>query len=178
MITQYPLRCIVVVGLLSFLSVTLRDRTAQDVTALPSSDSSSTVTIVGKATVTDGDSLRINDGKIRLWGIDAPELQQFCQQSSATWPCGIEAKKALTDRIGQQSVFCRQEDVDRYGRSVAECYVGDVSLNEWLVEEGWALAYRRYSTKFIPAENQAKFQQAGMWRGEFIEPWEWRRQRR
>ena len=178
MLAKYPLRCVVVVGVLALLNIGVRDRSSQDGTPLPSITARSIITINGMATVTDGDSLRINGQKIRLWAIDAPELKQTCQFSSASWPCGTDALNALINRIDKQPVSCRQEDIDRYGRIVAECFAGNTNLNEWLVAHGWALAYRQYSTKFVEAENKARLQQAGMWRGEFTKPWDWRRQQR
>ena len=166
------------VGLLSVLTMTVRDRSGLDVMQSPSPSSVSAATITGMATVTDGDSLRINNEKIRLWAIDAPELNQACQKSGLSWPCGTKAWAALTDHIGSHSVSCRKEEVDRYGRIVAECFIGDSSINEWLVGNGWALAYRQYSAKFTSAEYQAKSRKLGLWQGEFIAPWDWRQLRR
>ena len=178
MLTKYPVQCLVLVGVLATLSATIRNRSGQEESALPFSSTPPQSLITGMATVTDGDSLRIGNTKIRLWGVDAPELRQTCTRNAVFWPCGTVAKEALTDRIKNQSLSCREEDVDRYGRTVAECFVGDESLNAWLVGNGWALAYRRYSTKFVSAENKAKGQRLGLWQGEFVEPWDWRRQQR
>ena len=61
-------------------------------------------------------------------------------------------------------------------RALGICYVADgTDLNGWLVRQGHALAYRRYSTKYVPQEDQAKAAQAGLWAGAFIKPWDWRR---
>lgn len=131
--------------------------------------------------MTDGDSLRLNGTRIRLWGIDAPELQQTCQRGNTPWPCGREATATLSTYIADQAdqtVSCYERDVDRYGRIVAECFVGGINLNEWLVQHGWALAYRNYSTKFIPAEKEAQSARLVLWQGSFTEPWEWRRSQR
>ena len=176
-VTLYPMRSLAVVGVLFGLTMTLRDHNIQDDSPLPySSDASSA--IIGKASATDGDSLRINDVEIRLWGVDAPELKQSCQLHSGNWPCGTKALAAITERIGGNSVTCHQKDIDRYNRIVAECFVNNASLNQWIVENGWALAYRRYSTKFIMAENKAKETGLGLWQGTFTEPWKWRQQQR
>ena len=160
------------------LTMTVRDRSSLDAMQSPSPSPVSAATITGMAIVTDGDSLRISNQKIRLWAIDAPELQQTCQQLGVSWPCGAEAMVALTEHIGSHSVSCRKEDIDRYGRIVAECFIGDSSINEWLVGNGWALAYRQYSAKFTSAEDQAKSRKSGLWQGEFIAPWDWRQQQR
>ena len=99
-------------------------------------------------------------------------------RSGERWLCGIAAKSALSERIAGERVSCREETTDRYGRVVAECFVGEQNLNGWLVANGWALAYRRYSTKFVQAENDAKTNRAGLWQGSFTDPWAWRQQNR
>ena len=60
---------------------------------------------------------------------------------------------------------------------VAVCYVGSLNINEQMVVDGWALAYRRYSMDYVRAEKFAKSRREGMWRGEFVPPWEWRQSR-
>lgn len=77
--------------------------------------------------------------------------------------------------IENRTVRCKGDERDRYGRLIAVCYVGDTNLNAWMVRNGWALAYRRYSTEYVPEEQQAKAEKAGIWRGRFVPPWDWRR---
>ena len=48
----------------------------------------------------------------------------------------------------------------------------------WLVENGWALAYRQYSKKYVENENIAKSNHVGIWSGNFVDPWNWRRGKR
>ena len=67
---------------------------------------------------------------------------------------------------------------DRYGRLVAVCYAGDDDLNAMMVRDGWALAYRRYGKDYVSQETQARAAGAGLWQGNFVEPWEWRKQSR
>jgi endonuclease YncB( thermonuclease family) len=52
---------------------------------------------------------------------------------------------------------------------------GQIDINALLVEQGWALAYRRYSMDYVDEENTAEASRAGMWAGEFMKPWEWRK---
>ncbi len=66
-------------------------------------------------------------------------------------------------------------DVDRYGRVVATCFVGVTDLGCWMVAHGWAVAYRRYSDRYIADEQAARDAGAGIWVGTFIMPWNWRR---
>jgi len=132
----------------------------------------------GKPKVTDGDTIRIGNIRIRLHGIDAPEAEQTCTAGGREWRCGHEATNALTEIIADRSVSCNRRDKDRYGRIVAVCRAGSIDLNAWMVEEGWAVAYRRYSMDYVQDEGEARGRKAGLWRGEFAMPWDWRRRKR
>jgi len=61
-----------------------------------------------------------------------------------------------------------------YGRIVAVCWIGAENLNAWLVLQGWAVAYRRFSTDYVLHEDAAKEARRGIWRGKFQMPWDWR----
>jgi endonuclease YncB( thermonuclease family) len=131
--------------------------------------------ITGSAAVVDGDTLDINDYRIRLYGIDAPESAQTCRDSGGRdYRCGLSATRALSDRIAGQVVSCQARDVDRYGRVVAVCRVAGEEVNRWLTSEGWAVAYRRYSRDYVGAEEAARAGQRGLWAGTFTAPEEWR----
>jgi endonuclease YncB( thermonuclease family) len=132
--------------------------------------------IVGRASVIDGDTIEIRGQRIRLFGIDAPEGGQTCQDAAGrTYRCGQRAAQALDYRISGSAVYCDPQDTDRYGRVVAICRAWGEDLNAWMVGLGWALAYRAYSMRYVPAEDLARARRAGMWAGEFMLPWEWRR---
>jgi len=134
--------------------------------------------ITGPAKVIDGDTIKISGAKIRLLGIDAPESAQTCIAKGKSYRCGTSATLALTRRIGGKSVSCEKRDRDRYGRIVAVCHAGGENLNAWLVSEGLALAYRRYSTDYIDQEQAAREAKRGLWRGGFVKPWQWRKGKR
>ena len=131
--------------------------------------------ITGKPRVIDGDTFEIAGERIRLHGIDAPEAGQTCRADGIEYRCGQQAALALADKIGQQAVSCQPKDQDRYGRIIAVCWLGAEDLGAWMVSEGWALAYRRYSVDYIDEEEPARSAGRGIWRGEFVPPWEWRR---
>jgi endonuclease YncB( thermonuclease family) len=102
-------------------------------------------TVAGRASVVDGDSLEIHGIPIRLHGIDAPESGQWCSRDQIAYRCGQEAAFALADKIGLKVVSCIRRDTDRYGRMVALCTAGGEDLGGWLVSQGYAIAFRRYS---------------------------------
>ena len=129
----------------------------------------------GRARVIDGDIIDIGGARVRLHGVDAPESAQGCLAGGERWPCGSRATRALAQRIDGRTVACAQRDRDRYGRIVAVCWQDGRDVNAWLVAEGWALAYRRYSRAYVDEESAAKAARKGVWRGEFVAPWDWRR---
>ena len=125
--------------------------------------------------IIDGDTIHLNNEKIRFTGIDTPELKQTCKKNSKIIYCGIEARQLLIDKIGKNKVNCVREGKDQYKRTLAECFVNDLSLSKFLVREGYAFAYRKYSKKFIDDEDFAKKNNMGMWSMSFEYPWDWRK---
>ena len=128
--------------------------------------------------ISDGDSLRSGDLRIRLFGIDAPELKQQCaDQNGVLWGCGVAAQRQLNGLIGtNKDLQCSLRDVDRYGRLIMQCFNGATDIGAAMVRSGHALAYRHFSDLYIAEEEQAKTALKGIWRGTFSLPWEWRRQ--
>jgi endonuclease YncB( thermonuclease family) len=134
--------------------------------------------VTGPATVVDGDTIVVAGERIRLEGIDAPELRQTCTAYGQQWTCGRTSAEWLQEHLNGRNVECVGHARDRYGRLLAVCYVDGESINERIVREGWALDYRKYSTDYLQAESAAKRVGAGLCRGEFTPPWEWRAARR
>jgi endonuclease YncB( thermonuclease family) len=134
--------------------------------------------LVGQASIIDGDTIEIHGQRIRLFGIDAPEHDQLCEASGAQYRCGQQAALALADQIGKQTVDCVPRDVDHYGWVIAVCSVAGEDLNAWMVRGGWALAYRHYSTAYVPDEDAAHPAGDGIWRGTFDALWDWRQGKR
>ncbi len=127
--------------------------------------------------ITDGDSLRSGKLKIRLFGVDAPEKKQKCNNvDGRKWDCGIAAQKALKKLVDSvPQISCDLMDVDRYSRLVMRCYAGETDVAAALVREGLAVAYRQYSAFYSEDENVAKMNKVGIWGGSFTKPWAWRR---
>ena len=127
----------------------------------------------GRADAVDGDTLRMGDVRVRLWGIDAPERKQSCVAEGLEWDCGLLAMAALRSRA--TDVTCREKGRDGYGRVLAVCFERGDDVNAWMVSEGWALAYRRFSEDYVSQEETAKAARKGIHRGRFVAPWDWRR---
>lgn len=133
--------------------------------------------------VIDGDTLNLNGRVIRLHGIDAPELHQFCTRPTGfTWPCGAVAKSVLDGLIAEQEVSCLPPIArDKYRRIITKCWIidaegGMIDLGGWMVWHGWAIAYTRYSAEYLPQESIARQERVGIWSGEFEQPWQWRKE--
>ena len=135
--------------------------------------------IVGVATVIDGDTIEIRGQRIRLHGIDAPESSQRCIDASGEEVrCGQLAALRLDSLLRGKNCQCQVLDTDRYGRKIAICAVGETNINEWMVAQGQALAYRQYSSDYMQVEREARAARHGIWRYQFEEPWNWRKNRR
>ena len=131
--------------------------------------------IAGQADVIDGDTLVVAGKRIRLSGIDAPESDQTCRTSGGrSYRCGASATRALRKRIAGRRIECEERSRDRWGRFVAVCRTGGEDLNAWMVTQGHAVAYRRYSTAYVEHERRAKAARRGLWQGDFVTPRRWR----
>ena len=127
--------------------------------------------VQGSPNVTDGDTIRIGETRIRLEGIDAPETSQTCTKADGSdWKCGEAAKAALIHKIGNDAVRCEISGTDRYGRSLGTCWTAAINLNQWLVGSGWAVAYQRYSMRYVSEEQDANGKRLNIWSGGFEAP--------
>ena len=134
----------------------------------------------GVPRIIDADTLELSKQRVRLQGIDAPESAQSCRLTDGRrYQCGKQATAALRTHLGRAAIRCAIDGRDRYGRGLGTCYTSDgTNLNAWLVQQGHALAYRQYSTEYVPDEDHARAGRVGLWGGEFVPPWEWRRGKR
>jgi endonuclease YncB( thermonuclease family) len=131
--------------------------------------------IAGQAGVVDGDTIRVGDMRIRLHGIDAPEATQSCNAAGGgTWACGTQATYALRQLISQQDISCQPITLDRYGRTVARCFVGDVDIQAEMVRRGLAWAFVKYSSDYVAQETQAKTAKRGIWQAATQTAWDYR----
>ena len=124
----------------------------------------------GRARVVDGDTLEVAGVKVRLFGVDAPELDQLCERGGQPWACGQAAREALGAIIGRKRVVCAVQDHDRYGRDVAVCETAAGDAGAALVRQGMAIAYRRYSGRYVNAEAAARAEGLGLWSSVWVQP--------
>lgn len=121
--------------------------------------------------VQDADSITVSNTSIRLQGIDAPELGQDClDQSGQAYSCGQYAAGILREMILGKSVRCQVTGIDSYQRTLAICYRGGVNLNQYLVAQGWAVAFEKYDTQFVSTQRMARLNKKGLWQGDFVRP--------
>jgi len=112
-------------------------------------------------------------GQVRA--VDAPESGQTCTDYvGIKYLCGQRAAFVLADMLNQRTVVCHDNGRDMYGRTLAHCFIGVQDIQASMVRQGWALAFRKYSMEYVGQEKEAIDARAGMWSGEFIEPWRWR----
>jgi endonuclease YncB( thermonuclease family) len=132
--------------------------------------------ISGLASVADGDTIRIFNTRIRLLDIDAPELDQTCEDAQGkSWACGEAASTELHKHLRGHIVTCQPHGRDYYQRALATCSLPDGSnINGWLVLQGWAVMANR-ALVYQTEENEARRAKRGIWRGTFMEPREWRK---
>ena len=143
--------------------------------------------ISGIPKIIDGDTVHINNYKFRLEGIDAPEMKQQCKKESLKisstidfsfykdYSCGQVSKAKLKSKINGSKIRCKSTSKDKYRRYIATCFKGETNLNRWMVRNGYAIAYRRYSKKYIQDEDFAKEKKLGLWQGKFMNPEKWRK---
>ena len=130
--------------------------------------------ISGEAHVIDGDTIRVSERRIRIFGIDAPEIGQRCRKHGRDLNCGVDARNLLIRIIGNNPVTCAPHGSDRYSRTVATCYAGGVDIGKAMVTNGHAVAYTRYSTVYNAAQRAAVKGKRGIWATSFEAPWKYR----
>lgn len=135
--------------------------------------------IEGTAQVLDGDTIQIGAIRIRLYGIDAFEGEQRCQnEAGQSYGCGGIATRALGEQVENKLVSCVPKGIDVYCRQLAVCRTESLDLSSFMARQGHALAYIKYALDHVSDEQAAKVSGSGTWSGIFEEPWTYRLTRR
>ncbi len=132
----------------------------------------------GHSYAIDGDSLKVADNEVRLFGIDAPEYDQKClNANNIEYPCGLVAKKYTADLVKNQEVTCYYHVKDFYSRYLAKCYIRGVEINKELLKNGMAIIYNYQESdgEVKALEKQARDAKIGIWQGTFEDPKDYRR---
>lgn len=129
----------------------------------------------GQVRVIDADTWDVGGTRVRLFGIDAPELGQTCDdQAGRVWSCGDWATNQTRSRYDGQAAHCEALDIDRYGRTAARCLVQGQDVARAIVQQGWAVAFLRYSHDYETDEAAARSIGAGIQRGKMMRPSDYR----
>jgi endonuclease YncB( thermonuclease family) len=129
------------------------------------------------ASVTDGDTIVITHKAYRLFGIDAPEYHQLCQDAQGKeWPCGKAARLQLARFVAAGSLSCTPRATDKYGRRVAICSSATIpDVSEAMAQAGLAISpAERGTAPYAQAEANAQGAKRGIWQGKFDAPADWR----
>ncbi|WP_294609358.1 thermonuclease family protein [uncultured Roseovarius sp.] len=133
-------------------------------------------TFSGRVVVIDGDTLDVGQTRVRLHGIDAPELGQTCtNRNGVSWDCGTWVADQVRRRFEGHRARCQAVEKDKYGRTVARCEVADQDIGRALVRDGLALAYRQYSMAYDLDEKGAAVSARGLHGHVMARPAEYRR---
>lgn len=126
--------------------------------------------------IVDGDTLRLGDRMLRLYGVEAPQRGQFCTNPQGQlYDCGTAAAAELARLVGEKPLDCRVHGRDRFGRALGACRAGELDLNAAMITAGWALADGGAMPALAPMETAARQAQRGLWAGGFEPPAHWRR---
>ncbi len=132
--------------------------------------------IYGAAEVVSGDTLRFEGRNFRLFGIDAPELNQACADyNGRSYSCGRQAAAWLNSWLQDNPLECRVMQQDAKGNMIGTCSLGAYDIGAALVNAGWAVVYTKHTDIYIPYQQQAEANGRGLWQGEFYMPWDWRK---
>ncbi len=128
--------------------------------------------VAGIGRIVDGDTLAVGRTRVRLEGIDAPEIAQTCQTATGeTWDCGVAAAAMLRKLAEHKDVACDRSGFDRYRRTLATCFADGIDIDEAMVRVGLAWAFIRYSVVYVGVEAEARKAKIGVWQGAAEAPW-------
>jgi len=131
--------------------------------------------LAGPANGLDEDSIAVGAERVRLWGIDAPDLGQTCMRANKPWACGRDSARALDRLVGGKQVRCLVILRDKVRRLVVgDCTLGGESLSRWMIVNGHAIMNTRQTDAYAKEEAEAREAKRGIWGSTFELPWEWR----
>ncbi len=134
--------------------------------------------ISGRARVMDSNTIEIDGRRVRLAGVDAPDLAQTCPtKKGEDYACGRISAQTLVALVKDGPLTCVGDKTDAAGRLLARCAIRGFDVGEQYVMTGRAFADPETGADYRRAEATAEKLREGMWRGPFQKPWDWRKSR-
>ena len=135
--------------------------------------------IAGPPRVVEGDLLFVGETRVRLYAIDAPELDQMCERKTRQYPCGRVAATGLMDlTAGVARITCIPKGKAGDGTIIALCKDAQgFDLSQQMLYTGWALALPDASNLFHQIQEKSQKAKRGLWKGQVIPPWRWLHQK-
>ena len=132
--------------------------------------------VTGVPGVITGSVLRVKGINIKLLGADAPNPNQTCSDSHGlSYSCGHKAITWLQNWLNGREVKCHILGNVVQHRATGVCFLGQYDVAAAVVGAGWAVAYTRNTSVYVPYEKQARTESKGLWRGRFYRPSDWRK---
>lgn len=180
-VSRYTTKQAVALALACVMAIALWLAAEQRSNAAPGThapDAAAEARLEGIARVVDGDTIHVTGERVRLEGIDAPEVGQRCTHRwLGTWDCGNAATNELMRMADGKQASCVRRGLDKYGRTLGICFVAGKDINAEMVRRGLAWAFVRYSKTYVEVEAEARRAKIGVWQAETVAPWDYRAKR-
>ena len=171
-------RMVVCVSLLAALALSgavLLNSQARAADAPKADANATTPPVAGTAVAIDGSHVVVDGRRFKLFGIDAPDVDQTCDDAKVkAYPCGLDARAALAALVAGKQVACRPVGPNQFDEMLARCMAGTVDLARAEIDAGWAIADRTRSLDYADPELAARAAKRGLWQGRFVPPVDWR----
>ena len=129
----------------------------------------------GAAVVIDASHLEIAGRRFKLYGVDAPDIDETCNDAQGKeYPCGVDARQALADLVKGGSVSCLPRGPNENDETLGVCSIGTSDLAQAMIDAGWAIADRTRTLYYEKAEEEARVKKQGLWQWQFVPPGDWR----
>lgn len=119
----------------------------------------------GDALIVNGYTIELGGARAVLWGVNAPNEHETCESSKGKpFTCGLAAKRTLGILIQGRPITCETKGETPDGRPTVLCKLDGFDLAEQLVLNGWAVAYRPETDRYLYSQKTAKVTKSGMWK--------------